>query len=108
MLLTMHLLASTKRQTHARSFSVSKRTGVVGLNLRRAARIGQIAVVVHYVTIGNVVLGDGCTIILDTARYCDIRAGDGSSSTKREIQRHFIIILNILFLTIFIFNYFYF
>jgi hypothetical protein len=57
MLIIPHLLTSTKRQTHTSSFGTSKSTGIVGRNLRSAARVGQIARVVHGVTIGNVVLG---------------------------------------------------
>jgi hypothetical protein len=57
MFITPHLLTSTERQTHTSSFGTSKSTGVVGCNLRSAARVGQIARVVHYVTIGNVSFG---------------------------------------------------
>jgi hypothetical protein len=108
MLIKLHLLTSTKRQTHARSLSMSKCTSIVGLDLRRAARVGQVALVVHYVTIGNVVLGTGCAStrlpILDAARYCNVGARDGSSSTKREIQRHFYNITKYIILSIFIFK----
>jgi hypothetical protein len=58
------------------------------------------------VTVGNVVLGTrgiaARLAMLNAAGHRNVRAGDGSSSTsrKREIQRHFMIILNILFLSI--------
>jgi hypothetical protein len=98
------LLTSTERKTHARSLIASKSTGIVGSNLCRAARVGQIARVVHYVTIGNVSFGTGRTTILDAARHCNIGARDGSSSTKREIQRHFYNITKYIILSIFIFK----
>ena len=70
------LFASTERQTHAGRFGASKSTRVVGSNLCGSAGVGQIARVVHGVTVGNVVLGT---------------RGDGISSgiSKREVQRHF-------------------
>lgn len=51
------LFASTERQTHAGRFGASKSTRVVGSNLCGSAGVGQIARVVHGVTVGNVVLG---------------------------------------------------
>jgi hypothetical protein len=70
--------------------------------LRRSARVGQIAGVVHGVTVGNVVLGTrGIAARLAMLNAVGHRnVGSSSTSRKREIQRHFMIILNILFLSI--------
>jgi hypothetical protein len=70
--------------------------------LRRSARVGQIARVVHGVTVGNVVLGTrgiaARLAMLNAAGHRNVRSS--STIRKREIQRHFMIIPNILFLSI--------
>ncbi len=53
------LLAAAKRKTHAGSLKLSQSTGVVGCNLGRAGGVSQEAAVVHFVSVGHVVLGVG-------------------------------------------------
>ena len=97
------LLASSKRQTHARSLCVSKSTSVVGGNLSRTSGIGEVSHVVHFVTVGNV------TLSLRAASIGRVISGDfnianGRKScgcVKREVQSHFIIYTNKMFLCIF-------
>jgi hypothetical protein len=91
---------TTERQTHTRSLSSGKSAGIVSSDLSRACGIGQIARVVHGVTIRNVVLGarysgdcrdsalrrEGAT-----GRHVGVESGELCGSRKVEVQRHFII-----------------
>jgi hypothetical protein len=97
------LPASSKRQTHARSLYTSKSTCIVGSNLSSTRGIGEVSHVVHYVTIGNVILS------LRAASIGGVISGDfniangrkSCGSVKREVQSHFIIYMNKTFLCIF-------
>jgi hypothetical protein len=97
------LLASSKRQTHARSLYTSKSTSIVGSNLSSTSGIGEVSHVVHFVTVGDVAFG------LRAASIRGVRSGDfniakgrkSCGSVKREVQSHFIIYVNKMFLCIF-------
>jgi hypothetical protein len=97
------LLASSKRQTHARSLCVSKSTSIVGSNLSSTSGISEVSHVVHFVTVGDVAFG------LRAASIRGVRSGDfniakgrkSCGSVKREVQSHFIIYVNKMFLCIF-------
>jgi hypothetical protein len=55
----INLPTSTERQTHARSLGAGKSAGIVSSDLCSMCRVGQVPLVVHGITIGNVVLGAG-------------------------------------------------
>ena len=97
-----HLTTPTKRQTHSRCFSTGKSAGIVGSDLCRPTRICQITLVVHNVTVRNVVFGARGIVArlskLNAAGDRHVRTHNGSSSTKGGFQSHFIIYINILFL----------
>ena len=101
-LVVPHLTASAKRQTHTRGFGAGKSTGVVCRNLCRPTRICQITLVVHNVTVRNVVFGARGVAArlskLNAAGDRHVRTRDGSSSTKGGVQSHFIIYVYSLFL----------
>jgi hypothetical protein len=97
------LAAPSKRQTHTRSLRPSKSTSIVGGNLSSTSGIGKVSHVVHYATIGNVILS------LRAASIGGVISGDiniansrkSCGSVKREVQSHFIIYTNKMFLCIF-------
>jgi hypothetical protein len=89
-----NLPTSTERQTHTRSLRTGKSTGIVSGDLSSVCRVGQVSLVVHGVTIGNVVLGarDGALRREGaTGRHVGVESGELCGSRKVEVQRHFII-----------------
>ena len=89
-----NLPTSTERQAHTRSLGAGKSTGIVCSDLCRPRRVGQVSLVVHSVTVRNVVLsaraytlrGEG-----STGRHVSVKNGEFCRSRKVEVQRHFII-----------------
>jgi hypothetical protein len=93
----INLLTSTERQTHARSLSVSKSAGIVSSDLCSPRGVSQVSLIVHSVTIGNVVLGVrdcGDSALRggegSTGRHVSVKGGEFRGSGKVEVQRHFI------------------
>jgi hypothetical protein len=95
-----NLPTTTERQTHARSLSTGKSAGIVSSNLCSMCRVSQVSLIVHGVTIGNIVLGTrDCGGYRDstlrregsTGRHVSVESGELCGSRKVEVQRHFII-----------------